>query len=143
MKRIASILACCVLLSGCASSSSDGREQLKIALGLKVLPASVRNIHFGEDAWTDYIVHVYCEIDPKDFPALLAGRLLKMDPSDDPFSVSPTAAKRYKIDPPDYAKSIPVFVAEEFYTWRGGGLTSCDLVTTKAHDMVYVVYGTD
>ncbi len=114
-----------------------------VSLGLKTLPASVRNIQFGEDAWTDYIVHVYCEIDPIDFPALLAGRSLKPRSSDDPFSASSVAAKPFKIDPPDYAKSIPIFVAEEFYTWNGAGMTSCELVTTKAHDKVYIVYGTD
>lgn len=136
------ILTCGLLVSGCGAKHGDGREQLKLALGLKVLPASVRNIQYGEDAWTDYIVHVYCEIDPADFPALLAGRPLTLS-SSDPFSENPIAAKPFQINPPDYAKSIPIFLAEESYAWDGGGLTSCELVTTKAHDRVYVIYGTD
>ena len=86
MKKIGTLLMCCILLSGCGSKRGDGREQLKLALGLKTLPASVRNIHFEEVRWTDHIINVYFELDPADFPALLAGRPLvrkKKDPMRD------------------------------------------------------------
>jgi len=134
MRKAGLTLFGCILLSGCSSGGSDGREQLTLALGSKTLPASVKNIHFGEDAWTDYNVHVYCELDPADFQSVLAGRpLVKSEFDHDP----------YKIDPPNYASSIPVFTAVETYRWDGGGLASCELVTSEQHDRIYVVYGTD
>ncbi len=123
----------CAIMAGC-KSEDDGRESLKLALGLRALPSSVKNVRYGEDAWTDYIVHVYCEVAPSDFAALLSGRGLKK--SD--YQPAP-----YRIQPPAYAKKIPAFTAVETYHWSGGGLTDCTLVTNAKHDRVYVVYGAD
>src|SRR5215831_7899201 len=110
MKTLLALFLVCTLATGCKSPNDDGRAPLKLALGLATLPQSVRNVRYGEDAWTDYIVHVYCEVAPKDFAALLAGReFIKREPDTDSF----------RINPPDYARTIPGFTAVEVYHWHG------------------------
>ena len=111
---------------------TNGREQLKVALFLKDIPSSVKNIQYGEDSWTDDVIHVYCEIAPQDFKKLLIHRKLKI-------VKSPIPLPPHQITPPKYAKTIPLFVAEETYYSKSPNFY-CKLVTTKKHDKVYIVY---
>jgi hypothetical protein len=155
MKRLTFIflvLVSCwgLLFIGCGSRKGDGKDELMFALNLKKLPASVRNIQYGEDAWTDYILHVYCEIDPSDFKTLISGRpfakeqdiCLPPDPFAPAAQSNDVAKTGYRIEPPPYASAIPVFEAHETYTWKCESFRSV-LQTTKEHDKIYIVHSAD
>lgn len=142
------VLLCGLLLTGCGKHHGDGREQLMVALNLQALPASVHNIQYGEDAWTDYILHVYCEIEPADFTKLISGRpfskqpLLLADPFAPATQSNAVIVTRHPIDPPPYASTIPIFNAYETYSWTGQSAHGI-LQTTKEHDRIYVLHTAD
>lgn len=110
----------------------DARAELRSVLNLERLPTSVTNLHIGDDIWTDYIVHIYCELDPLDFPAMISAIPFQKDVLETPYTISP----------PDYAP-MPLFDAEETYYISDGALTKCMIWTTKEHDRMYVYYGGD
>jgi hypothetical protein len=138
------------LFAGCGSRHGDGKDELMFALNLRKLPASVRNIQYGEDSFTDYILHVYCEIDPADFKTLISGRPYSRDAEIclSPYPFAPAAQSNHvteagcPIDPPPYASTIPVFVAHETYTWKCESFRSV-LKTTKEHDKIYIFHSAD
>ena len=46
----------------------------EVALGVRCLPWSARNLQIREDSWTDYVVRGYVELSPADFERLLKAR---------------------------------------------------------------------
>lgn len=55
------------------------RRDAEVALGLKWLPLSARQVHVSVDAWTDYVVRGSLEISPKDFERILSLRPYERD----------------------------------------------------------------
>jgi hypothetical protein len=55
------------------------RRDAEVALGLKWLPLSTRNLNVSVDAWTDHVVTGYIEVSPSDFEKILNARKYERD----------------------------------------------------------------
>jgi hypothetical protein len=145
--KAAFVFIMCMTLFGCGKQH-QGRNAIKTALALRSLPHSVTNIQFGEDAWTDYVLHAYCELDPADFTNMMTGRVFTdsaepiIEPIVEPIAISDNVSREeiptgqpipdtseistlnlnsinsIPISPPQYASSIPIFTANEIYYAR-------------------------
>lgn len=109
---------------------SSPRRDVEVALGLRFLPFSIRNIRTSVDVWTDYVVRGYFEIDPRDFERTLTAR----DYSTNHYSPYPL---RDELVLP--GKSIE---ATTLYSWNDPS-SSCVLQTDDTHEWIYFEYGTD
>jgi hypothetical protein len=111
---------------------------LKVALGVERLPASLKRSHVHTQAFQNYVVCAYFEISPHDFETLLSAR---------------TYARRE----PDH-KHVGgawwpelAFDAAEMFEWertvvRGvstQAVARCSLYTDAGKTRVYLVYGAD
>jgi hypothetical protein len=113
-------------------------RDLEVALGVKRLPASVHNVDMKVDAWTDYSVRAYFEIDPKDFERLLGVRSYEQVRTEI-LGIKVASIKGLA----SFARAARDMNVDFEYQWKGAKSTSCNLFTDASKRRVVVIYGTD
>lgn len=120
----------------------NSRADLAGDLKIKSLPASVHKLTCAvEPVWTDTLWHCYFEIDPSDFPALLAGR--KYEVSVEKIT-SYNVQRRFVYDPDSCCALGPDFtIAKQYFVepsdFRNGGAIRIYTDTTQ-HQVLYDLY---
>ena len=106
------------------------RRDAEVALGLKSLPWSARNLRINTDAWTDYVVRGCIEITPEDFERIVSARAYeRMDHSEHALSEEPLPPGRLLIS------------TRSFY-WSKGD-SHCKIECDATRSWIWFLYSTD
>jgi hypothetical protein len=106
------------------------RRDAEVALGLKSLPWSARNLLVSADAWTDYVVRGYIEVTPEDFESIVSARAFdRMDHSEHALSEKPLPAGR-------------LLTSTRSYYWNKG-VSHCKIECDATRSWIWFLYSTD
>ncbi len=106
------------------------RRDAEVALGLKWLPWSARNLIVNRDVWTDYVVRGYLEISPEDFERIIQSRAYEFsDHANFPLSEEPLPNER------NLTSGIS-------YYWVQGD-SRCELKCDATRSWIWFAYSTD
>ena len=104
---------------------------LQHALRLKQLPSSVSGLRMHSDVWTDEVRRFYFEIEPSEFPALLAGRPFRAIDMGGAFEVHAS-----HVSPP------VAFTGRWIYRWEGEG-AYCEIKTNEERNRICTTFAAD
>ncbi len=106
------------------------RRDAEVALGVRWLPWSARNLIVTRDVWTDYVVRGFIEVAPEDFERLLSSRAYER--SDHPeFTLSE--------EPLPEGRNLTSAIS---YYWVQGD-SRCELKCDETRSWIWFLYSTD
>lgn len=106
------------------------RRDAEVALGLKWLPWSARNLIVNRDVWTDYVVRGYIEVSPEDFERIIQSRVYE---------------RRHHPDFPLSEEPLPTgrkLTSGISYYWDQGD-SYCELKCDATRSWIWFAYSTD